>query len=97
MADGKTVSHHTRFPPGTKENPLSPERLNAKARDLISPVLGTQKADRLIETVNAFYTVADMRSLRPLVTELYRAAATIVLWRRSGRSHVDRSAGHFRT
>ena len=66
--DGRTLTHHTRFPPGTKENPLSPERLNAKVRDLVAPVLGAQQADRLIETMNALDTVADMRSLRPLLT-----------------------------
>ncbi|RYC30184.1 MmgE/PrpD family protein [Lichenibacterium minor] len=67
-ADGRTLSHHTRFPPGTKENPLSPERLNAKVRDLVAPVLGAEKADRLIAAVNALDTVADMRGLRPLLT-----------------------------
>jgi 2-methylcitrate dehydratase PrpD len=38
--DGRTLSHTTRFPPGTKENPLSVEGVNDKARDLMAPVLG---------------------------------------------------------
>jgi len=40
LRDGRIVSHFTRFPPGTKENPVSTEGLNAKARDLMTPVLG---------------------------------------------------------
>src|SRR5579872_5359538 len=45
MTDGKKVQHFTKFPPGTKENPLSTEAVNAKARDLMAPVLGADKAD----------------------------------------------------
>jgi hypothetical protein len=39
----------------------------AKARDLTAPVLGKDKADRLIETVYAIETVSDVRNLRPLL------------------------------
>ena len=67
MTDGRTVEHHTRFPPGTKENPLSTERVNAKARDLIAPVLGATRTEQLIERVNALEALADMRELRPLL------------------------------
>ena len=67
MTDGRTVEHHTRFPPGTKENPLSTERVNAKARDLIAPVLGATRTERLIERVNTLEALADMRELRPLL------------------------------
>ena len=67
LADGRIVEHHTRHPPGTKENPLSTEAVNAKARDLLAPVLGPDKADRLIARVNALEAVADMRELRPLL------------------------------
>ena len=40
LRDGRTVSHFTRHAPGTKENPLDTEGVNAKARDLMAPVLG---------------------------------------------------------
>ena len=46
------VEHHTRFPPGTKENPLSTEAVNAKTRDLMAPVLGAAKTERLIGQIN---------------------------------------------
>ncbi len=42
LSDGRTVSHFTRFPPGTKENPVDTEAVNTKARDLMTPVLGAQ-------------------------------------------------------
>src|SRR5215468_9765978 len=45
LMDGRTISRHTRFPPGTKENPLDTEALNAKARDLMGPVLGSQRTE----------------------------------------------------
>jgi 2-methylcitrate dehydratase PrpD len=68
LKDGRTVSHFTRFPPGTKENPLSTEGLNAKVRDLTTPVLGAERAANLIQRVNALEEVRDVRDLRPLFT-----------------------------
>ena len=40
------MSHFTRHAPGTKENPLDTESVNAKARDLMAPVLGARKTER---------------------------------------------------
>ena len=65
---GKKVSHLTRHPPGTKESPLDSEGVNAKVRDLMTPVLGAQKAEALIKQVNTLETLDDMRKLRPLFT-----------------------------
>lgn len=67
MADGGKVDHFTKFPPGTKENPLSTEAVSAKARDLIAPVLGPAKADKLIEQINTLEKVDDIRLLRSLL------------------------------
>jgi 2-methylcitrate dehydratase PrpD len=64
LADGRTVEHHTRFPPGTKENPLSTEAVNAKTRDLMAPVLGAAKTDRLIGQINGLEKLQDIRQLR---------------------------------
>lgn len=63
LGDGKTVSHFTRFPPGTKENPVDTERMNAKARDLMTPVLGASKTEAVIQQVNGLETVANVREL----------------------------------
>jgi 2-methylcitrate dehydratase PrpD len=68
LKDGRTVSHFTRFPPGTKENPLSTEGLNAKVRDLMAPVLGAERTANLIRRVNALEDVRDLRDLRPVFT-----------------------------
>jgi 2-methylcitrate dehydratase PrpD len=68
MTDGRTVSHFTKFPPGTKENPLDTGAVSAKARDLMAPVLGAQKTERLIDRINKLETVKDIRELRPLIT-----------------------------
>ncbi len=67
-ADGKTVSHHTKYPPGTKENPLSTEGVNAKARDLMAPVLGGSRTDQLIDAINRLETLPDIRAIIPLLT-----------------------------
>ena len=68
LADGRVLAHHTRFPPGTKENPLDTERVAAKARDLMTPVLGPDRTERLIAALGTLDTLADIRQLRPLLT-----------------------------
>jgi 2-methylcitrate dehydratase PrpD len=68
LRDGRTVSKFTRFPPGTKENPLTTDAVNAKARGLIQPVLGAQKTDALIQRVNDLENVAKIRELVALLT-----------------------------
>ena len=68
MTDGRVVEHFTKFPPGTKENPLSVEAVSAKTRDLIVPVLGAEKADRLIQAVNNLEKLPDVRALRQFLT-----------------------------
>lgn len=66
LLDGRCVTHHTRFAPGTKERPLSTEQVNEKARNLMAPVLGAAKADALILQINHLEKVDDIRSLRAL-------------------------------
>lgn len=70
LKDGKTVSQHTRFPPGTKENPVDTETLNAKARDLMAPVLGAERTEAAIRQFNGLEQVAD-------VGELVRSVLTV--------------------
>jgi 2-methylcitrate dehydratase PrpD len=67
LTDGRTVTHLTRHPPGTKENPLTTERVNEKARSLMVPVMGAQRTEALIARVNALENVADMREFRSLL------------------------------
>lgn len=67
LRDGRTVSRFTRHAPGTKENPLDTERVSAKARLLMAPVLGADRAEELIRRVNALEALGDVRQLRPLL------------------------------
>jgi hypothetical protein len=41
--------------------------VSEKALDLTAPILGREKAARLIETVYGIETVTDIRQLRPLL------------------------------
>ena len=68
LNDGRKVDHFTRFPPGTKENPLGTEAVAAKARDLMAPVLGSAKTEKLIDQINGLERIDDIRTLRPLFT-----------------------------
>jgi 2-methylcitrate dehydratase PrpD len=68
LSDGRTISHFTRHAPGTKENPLDTESVNAKARMLMEPVLGASKTEEVIRRVNAAETLANVRELRPYLT-----------------------------
>jgi 2-methylcitrate dehydratase PrpD len=65
---GEKVSHFTRHPPGTKENPLTTDQVNAKVSSLIEPVLGAARSAVLIERLNALEAVGDIRELLPLLT-----------------------------
>jgi 2-methylcitrate dehydratase PrpD len=69
LRDGRTVSHFTRHPPGTKENPLSTERVSEKARSLMTPVLGAARTEQVIERINALEKLEDVRELRPLLAK----------------------------
>jgi 2-methylcitrate dehydratase PrpD len=67
LRDGRTVSHFTPHAPGTKENPMTTEAVNAKARDLMEPVLGAKQTEELIRRVNALEELGNVRDLRPLL------------------------------
>lgn len=64
LRDGRTVSHFTRHAPGTRENPLNTEEVNAKARLLMEPVLGYERTEGIIRRVNALEELRDVRELR---------------------------------
>ena len=67
LRDGRSVSHFTRHAPGTKENPLETDRVNAKAASLMAPVLGAARADAVIRRVNDLENVARLRDLVALL------------------------------
>ena len=69
LADGRTVNLFVSHAPGTPENPLSTEQVNAKARGLMAPILGEARTEALIERVSSLEDLEDVRELRPLLAD----------------------------
>jgi 2-methylcitrate dehydratase PrpD len=67
LEDGRVLTHHTRHAPGTMENPLDADGVNAKARDLMQDVIGPRNTDDLLERVRNLEAVGSIRDLRPLL------------------------------
>jgi 2-methylcitrate dehydratase PrpD len=67
LKDGTILKEHTRFPPGTKENPLSTETISAKARDLMTPVLGSTKTEATISQILELEKMKDVNQLISLL------------------------------
>ncbi len=51
LDDGRTLVSEIAFPPGHDKNPLTDEQLAGKFHGLVDPVLGRERADRIIERV----------------------------------------------
>ena len=67
LKDGRKIRHHTRAVHGTPQNPMSRAEVEAKARDLITGVLGKPKAKKLIDAVGSLEKAPNVRKLRPLL------------------------------
>jgi 2-methylcitrate dehydratase PrpD len=67
LVDGTHLSEHIEAVRGTAENPMTRDEVIAKARDLMTPVLGVQTCTNLIEKVLELERVKDIRELRPLL------------------------------
>lgn len=67
LADGRTVSHRTRAVRGTPDNPMTGAEVEAKARDLIAPVLGAARSDDLLAELRDIAGLDDVRRLTPLL------------------------------
>ena len=67
LTDGTRLVERVEAVRGTPRNPMPRAEVVDKCRDLIAPVLGSEKSARLIETVFAIEAVADIRTLRPLL------------------------------
>lgn len=68
LNDGRRLSEFTRFPPGSRENPLTPAAIHAKARRLMEPVIGPSRADDTIAAVRDLEHLRSMRDLAALLT-----------------------------
>lgn len=65
--DGRHLRHHTRAVLGTPANPMSEDQVAAKALDLMAPILGEDRARKLINSVVLIEGLTDVRDLRPLL------------------------------
>jgi len=67
MDDGKRITEHVAAVRGSFNNPMSREEVIAKARDLMSPVVGASQTTKLIDTILALENTKNIRELRPLL------------------------------
>jgi len=65
--DGRRLVQRTRAVRGTPENPMSREEVEAKALDLLAPVLGGERATALVAEIGCVERMASVRALRPLL------------------------------
>jgi 2-methylcitrate dehydratase PrpD len=67
LNDGRILSERVEHVRGTPENPMTTDEVLAKARELMTPVLGAGNCSKLIERVMGLQDVKDIRELRPLL------------------------------
>jgi 2-methylcitrate dehydratase PrpD len=67
LADGTHLRRRVDNVRGTPENPMTRDEILAKARDLITPVLGAEKCSALLQKIFGLESVSDIRELRPLL------------------------------
>jgi 2-methylcitrate dehydratase PrpD len=67
LADGTQLSERVEHVRGTPDNPMTRDEVVAKARELMTPVLGAPKTAKLIDRVLGLDNVKDIRELRPLL------------------------------
>jgi 2-methylcitrate dehydratase PrpD len=67
MRDGRELEERARAVRGTPDNPMALPEVEAKAQDLLSPVLGAARARALIAGIWRIEELASVRSLRPLL------------------------------
>jgi 2-methylcitrate dehydratase PrpD len=64
---GERLRHHTRHVRGTPTNAMPRSEVETKSRDLLEPVIGRSRTQRLIDAVWQIERLADVRALRPLL------------------------------
>ena len=67
LTDGTQLSERVEHVRGTPDNPMTREEVVAKARELMTPVLGAAKTSKLIDRVLGLDNVKNIRELRPLL------------------------------
>src|SRR5882672_2469030 len=67
LKDGRELAHHTRAVRGTPENPMTRAEVEAKALDLIVPVIGRARSAKLCAAIWEVEKIRDVRKLRVLL------------------------------
>lgn len=67
LSDGTQLRQRVDNVRGTPENPMTRDEVLAKARDLVTPILGAEKCSALLQKMFELETVSDIRTLRPLL------------------------------
>jgi 2-methylcitrate dehydratase PrpD len=67
LTDGTHLTQRVDNVRGTPKNPMTRDEIVAKARDLITPILGATQCANLIDSVLNLERVKDVRELRPLL------------------------------
>jgi 2-methylcitrate dehydratase PrpD len=67
LKNGRSVSYHTVYVRGLSQNPMTKDEVEAKAVDLMNPVLGQARTKDLIAAVNRIDTFGPISGLRPLL------------------------------
>jgi len=67
FSDGTTRRHHAQAVRGTPENPMTEAEVEAKARELMAPLLGPHATTALIDAVRGLDAVGPVRDLRPFL------------------------------
>jgi 2-methylcitrate dehydratase PrpD len=67
LVDGKTLREQVDAVRGTAQNPMTREEVVAKAKDLITPLMGVAGCTKLVDRLLNLEQVKDVRELRPLL------------------------------
>jgi 2-methylcitrate dehydratase PrpD len=67
FTDGSILTDTVKAVRGTAENPMSREEVVDKSRDLMSPVLGADRCDKLIQTTMSLEKLQSVRDFRALL------------------------------
>jgi 2-methylcitrate dehydratase PrpD len=67
LADGSRLIENVSAVRGTNANPMTREEVMAKARGLMTPVLGAPSSAKLIEATLVIESLRNVRELRPLL------------------------------
>jgi 2-methylcitrate dehydratase PrpD len=67
LTDGTKFAETVKAVRGTAENPMPREEVVAKARELMTPILGADRTSKLIDATLALETLKSVRGLRPLL------------------------------